>query len=112
MPAARHATVKPLLPADEREVIAEFVSSLPGALERLRLAIDGNDAQSVALAAHGLKGSCWSVGAIRLGERAAAIEAAAKAGELDGATDLLARLMEAVAQLRPALDAALRLDAA
>jgi signal transduction histidine kinase/DNA-binding response OmpR family regulator len=78
----------------------DFVSSLLDAfvenatqdLERLRRAVDAEDAESARQAAHRMKSSSANIGARRLSARCADIEKAARNGNVDVLVELLATL--------------------
>jgi HPt (histidine-containing phosphotransfer) domain-containing protein len=62
----------------------------------------------VAHAAHGLKGSASTLGALRVSDLAAQIERAGRDGRVDDAAGLLERLAPAVDRASEALSAAAR----
>ena len=92
---------KELLP----ELIGLFFEDVPGRLERLRAAIEAGDAQAVGRDAHALKGSCGSLGALRMSEIAAELQDAGASGDLSAAPGMLDRLEEEYARVRPELAA-------
>jgi PAS domain S-box-containing protein len=61
-------------------------------LDRLEAAADPPDCARLAAAAHGLKGSARHLGAVRLGDLAAALEQAARTNEVDDAPARVAEL--------------------
>jgi PAS domain S-box-containing protein len=81
------------------ELARLFTKEAAGALAGLRAALASEDGDDVARAAHGLKGSSSTLGAVRVSALAADIERAGRAERLADA----ARLLE---ELAPAVDAA------
>jgi HPt (histidine-containing phosphotransfer) domain-containing protein len=98
----------------EREVLAMFSGQAVGLIDRLAtLPSDGESSEAKssetkeALAlAHTLKGSARAIGAFRVADAAEGLEAAIRHG--DDPVQALARLKEAVAEARTAIDAILR----
>jgi CheY-like chemotaxis protein len=80
--------------ASDAGLMAMFVDETRGRLERLRDAIEDDDADAVAGIAHSLKGSSASFGAARMAALAGAIEQAA-AGDPDELMELQAELRQA-----------------
>jgi HPt (histidine-containing phosphotransfer) domain-containing protein len=85
----------------EREVLAMFSGQAVGLVDRL-----GTVPSDALALAHTLKGSARAIGAFRVAEAAEALEAAIRHGDDPGGA--LARLQEAVAEARTAIDAILR----
>jgi HPt (histidine-containing phosphotransfer) domain-containing protein len=83
----------------ERELLAEFLGGSRGTLAKLAEALDAHDVPAVRHAAHSLKGGCWTVGARAMGTSCEELELDARAGVLDRAEALLARIREEYAQL-------------
>lgn len=81
------------------DVVALFLAGTPAEIRELGAALDARDPPSAYRLAHRLKGSARSVGARQVGDLAAAIEAAAQGGDIDGAS-------APFADLEPAFDAA------
>jgi signal transduction histidine kinase/DNA-binding response OmpR family regulator len=73
-----------------RDLHALFVRDTPARLQELGEAHAADDADSVAFAAHALKGSAANVGATRLTAVCQQIEDTARAGDLDGVDALIA----------------------
>ncbi|MCS7310652.1 MAG: Hpt domain-containing protein [Armatimonadota bacterium] len=71
----------------ERELLQEFLNTVPELVERIHAAIASGDSAALANAAHTLKGSARAVGARRLAEAALALEMTAKEQRLDQAAD-------------------------
>jgi HPt (histidine-containing phosphotransfer) domain-containing protein len=80
----------------EPDVVTEFIDvfleDLPGRIERLRAAAGSANPAEIRSAAHALKGSAASVGAVGLSGLCAQLEANARAGSTAGAMDLLAAI--------------------
>lgn len=74
------------------EFIDVFLADLPGRIEQLRKAIASGTAPAIKSAAHALKGSSGTVGAVMLSGLCGQLEANARAGSTDGALDLLAAI--------------------
>ncbi|MCC6729261.1 MAG: PAS domain S-box protein [Chthonomonadales bacterium] len=68
-----------------REVIAQFAATAEDLVERACRAVEEADARAVAELAHMLKGASRTVGATALGEVAAGLEEAGRAGDLRAA---------------------------
>ena len=67
------------------EIVELFLLDVPGRLATLQRALDDRRGETVHREAHGLKGSALSIGATRLAAVCAAIEHAARQGDLDQA---------------------------
>jgi HPt (histidine-containing phosphotransfer) domain-containing protein len=87
----------------EREVLAMFSGQAVGLIDRL--ATEARSSETLALA-HTLKGSARAIGAFRVADAAEGLEAAIRHG--DDPAEALARLKEAVAEARAAIDVILR----
>ena len=74
------------------ELIGTFLGDAPGRMSRLTAAMEGNDVEGVRREAHTIKTNAATFGAVRLAEFCRELEGAAKAGSLDGGSDLLARI--------------------
>jgi HPt (histidine-containing phosphotransfer) domain-containing protein len=85
----------------EREVLAMFSAQAVGLIGRL-----ADLAADTAGLAHKLKGSARAIGAFRVADAAASLEAAIRNGDDPG--EALAELHDAVARARAAIDAILR----
>ena len=66
----------------EHELLSTYRASVENTLARLRAAMAAGEVTQVMRQAHALKGASLNVGAQAMGECAAAIEAAARAGDL------------------------------
>jgi signal transduction histidine kinase/CheY-like chemotaxis protein len=91
-------------PAFLAELVAAFLDETPRQLAALRRAAAAGDGDTVARMSHTLRGSSASLGAVGLRALCERLEALGKAGTLDGAEELAARLDEAVAAVRVLLE--------
>jgi HPt (histidine-containing phosphotransfer) domain-containing protein len=95
----------------EREVLAMFSGQAVGLIDRLATlpshaeSSEAKSREALALA-HTLKGSARAIGAFRVADAAEGLEAAIRHG--DDPVQALARLKDAVAEARTAIDAILR----
>lgn len=80
----------------QKELIEEFCEQAGRLSERIEDAAAAKDALELHRAAHSLKGSAASVGAATLAEAAAELDERAKAGDMGGALEVLARLEQAL----------------
>lgn len=71
-----------------REVLAVYLEDTPTVLDSLRQALEAGQPESVAKAAHTLKGSSANVAAERLRSQAYELEQKARAGDLEEARRL------------------------
>ena len=78
-------------PAMISELLHDFRLSATGIAEELRSACEAGQASATGAAAHKLKSSARSVGALALGELCDAMEQAGKAGQVEALTVLLPR---------------------
>ena len=94
----------------EREVLAMFSGHAVGLIDRLAKSSAAKSSETTsqeALAlAHTLKGSARAIGAFRVADAAETLEAAIR--HSDDPAEALARLKEAVAEARTAIDVILR----
>ncbi len=104
----REAVVAELETLD-RAVLAglhsQYLDEAAGQLSALRADVAQGDEAAVARTAHALKGTSATIGAALVAQIASELEAGAKAGDLNGAGELLERLLDALARTRTALDA-------
>jgi signal transduction histidine kinase/HPt (histidine-containing phosphotransfer) domain-containing protein/FixJ family two-component response regulator len=84
-------------------VIGAYFDSAPGLVEEIENAIEKGDAGALADAAHPLKSSSASLGALRLSELCKELEALGRAGCTDGASDLLGEFQLEFSRVRRAL---------
>jgi HPt (histidine-containing phosphotransfer) domain-containing protein len=85
------------------ELIDIFLADTPRLIESIRAAVDSADATSLHLAAHTLKSSSASLGALRLSRLSADQEALGRAGNLDSAAKKLALIEAEYEQVENAL---------
>ncbi|HMF98225.1 MAG TPA: response regulator [Vicinamibacterales bacterium] len=87
------------------EVIRLFLEDCPTRLKNIAVAMEANDGSAVRAAAHALKGSAGSLGAVAVYDTASALEQLAAEGRLDAARPFWQRLLidvdTFVAQIRP-----------
>jgi HPt (histidine-containing phosphotransfer) domain-containing protein len=69
-------------------ITAVFIKNVPGQMERLRDALQSNDAALVEILSHSLKGSASMIGAHPLRDAALRVERAAIEGDLEKARSL------------------------
>jgi HPt (histidine-containing phosphotransfer) domain-containing protein len=87
------------------DVVQSFRADVPVRIAALRMQISAEDAQGVARAAHGLKGSALAVGAVALRDVCVAIERAAQSGDLDAIQQHTTELDPAFHRVSAALEA-------
>ena len=79
-----------------------FFKGIDPHLAALEEAITAGEPDGVRVTSHAIKGSAANIGAMRVRETAAAIEAAAKTGDITGAFDGLAQLKQQLEEFRAA----------
>ena len=103
------AGLRELQEEGDPNIIAElgeiFLEDVPPQLEALRDAIKGGDASSVERVAHALKGSCASMGALRIVAICAELQDMGQSGELERAPVLGECLEAEFGRVRKALEA-------
>jgi CheY-like chemotaxis protein len=99
-----------LLGTGERGALSEavglFLEEGAQRLNRLRAAVRTNDSRDLERAAHALKGSAGTFGALEVRDLSGRIEVLARAGSVDEATPLVDATGEAFERVRPILEAA------
>ncbi|OIQ98820.1 signal transduction histidine-protein kinase BarA [mine drainage metagenome] len=96
------------LGGDERaleKIVASFCAFVPGIVDELCTRLAGGDAQQISYSAHTLKGASSAAGAKDLAVVAAAIEAAARKGNLDDASEFVQKLDDELARALGAIRA-------
>lgn len=88
-----------------REVVGLFLDDYPQSLEMIRDAVSRGDQTSLERHAHSLKGSVSTFGAQEAFDAALGLEKQGRTGDLAQAQDGLRRLEQALAALRPELEA-------
>jgi PAS domain S-box-containing protein len=91
-------------PAFLAEVVALYLEQTPRHLAALRGAVEHQDANTLTRAAHTLRGSSASLGAVRMRALSERLEAIGKAGATDGAAELVAALDAEFARVRHLLE--------
>ncbi|MGE0441256.1 MAG: Hpt domain-containing protein [Gemmatimonadales bacterium] len=86
------------------EFIDVFLGDLPTRIDRLREAVAEGKPEGIRAAAHALKGSSGSVGAVHLSGLCAQLEVTARAGSTEGAADLLAAIEPEAVRAREELN--------
>jgi HPt (histidine-containing phosphotransfer) domain-containing protein len=74
------------------EVVAAFLREVPEEIGSLERAVAGGDGSGAARDAHRLKGQAASLGAPEMVEPCARLERQARAGDLEGAAELVAEI--------------------
>lgn len=87
------------------ELITTYLESAPQLLSALRAAVTNQDAPAAQKAAHTLKGSSASLGALTLAAHCKELEMLARAGTLDGASAWLTKIEEEYRRVQHALEA-------
>jgi HPt (histidine-containing phosphotransfer) domain-containing protein len=82
------------------ELVGFFLEMVPQQIEDLAAVVAAGDVAAVDLQAHSIKGGAANVGAIRVSAAARELELLAKAGGLDGADAMVARIREEFAALQ------------
>jgi HPt (histidine-containing phosphotransfer) domain-containing protein len=97
-------------PELRRMLVQTFLNDIRPRLDRLGQSAAAADAHAVEFEAHGLKGMCGAIGAVRCAELFRELEYAGRDGNLAEAPDLIARIVREVGLaegvLTPLLDAA------
>lgn len=86
-----------------KDIIEGFLEEVPGQIAALNEALEKKDRELIRRQAHSLKGASANIGASALRETAYQIELAAKAGDLDKASDLIPELNKQLKELKQAL---------
>src|SRR6185437_5105562 len=87
------------------EVIDAFLADAPGQVATLRRSLDEGSREELRRAAHTLKSNGATLGAAGFAGLCRDLEHRAKAGELDGASELVERIEQEYAPLEEALSA-------
>jgi HPt (histidine-containing phosphotransfer) domain-containing protein len=78
------------------DIVRLFLEDHPSRLATIRAAIDANDANTLRVAAHGLKGAAGNLGAMAVYEATSALEQIGADGHLDAARGVWERLLSDV----------------
>ena len=89
------------------ELVQIFLEDTPQLLERLRNALAAGDLETAQQVAHTLKGTSASLGATRLSERCAELEASLHTAQPEALRAMVSQIEAAYAQVRPALQSLL-----
>ncbi|MEW6304147.1 MAG: PAS domain S-box protein [Verrucomicrobiota bacterium] len=87
------------------ELIDLYLEDAPERLQRMRSAIERNDAPALHSPAHSLKGSSSNLGAVRLASLCAKLDQKSKAGDLAGASELYHQADAEFSRVRAMLEA-------
>ncbi len=82
------------------ELMEMFSTDVPPQLVALKEAVKAGDAHSVERIAHGLKGSCGNMGAVRMAALCAELEEMGRSEELRAAPGVIPRLEEEFGRVR------------
>ncbi len=85
------------------ELIAAYCDETPQLLAQLRLALRDNDAAALRQAAHSIKSTSYTLGALSLGDLAKELEMMGRAGDLIGAQTKMDRLADEYDRVQLAL---------
>jgi HPt (histidine-containing phosphotransfer) domain-containing protein len=88
-----------------REVVGLFLDDYPQSLDLIRQAVAQGDQSSLERHAHSLKGSVSTFGAQEAFDAAQVLEKQGRTGDLSSAVEGLAKLEQALMNLRPELEA-------
>jgi HPt (histidine-containing phosphotransfer) domain-containing protein len=86
------------------KIVDLLLRLVPGQVDAIRNAIERQDVAEITAQAHKLKGSCLSVGAMRMARLCHAIEAHGNASDVDSARVELPALLTALVELLDALE--------
>ena len=114
-PSANHAPILSPLPLGSilevcdgeqdflQELVSDFLGELPSILQKLETNLAEGNLEQVRIIAHTLKGSCGSLGAMRLLEASRDLEAAARARDKASSGKAHGDLLDCVAATRIAM---------
>jgi histidine phosphotransfer protein HptB len=85
------------------ELVETYCVETPQLINQLQQALGSNDADTFRRAAHSIKSSSASIGAMQFSAQAKELEAIGKSGDLSGASALVASLVEAYGRVDQAL---------
>jgi HPt (histidine-containing phosphotransfer) domain-containing protein len=95
---------------DLRALIDVYFEDVTLQRDRLRAAVADGDAETLAAAAHRVKGASLSIGAARVASFASELEVAGRANDLGGCDDLLRAFESELDPTREALNAVLAVE--
>ena len=84
----------------ERELLDEYLQSIPALIRQAQEAVEGQDPDQLRRAAHTLKGASSSVGATAVYQTSLALELSARENRLDDARTICEQLCESFAELK------------
>ena len=87
-----------------QRVAGTYLTHAPAMLEKLRTAVAEGSAAATHFAAHSFKSASANIGAAELAELCRQLETAARANDLSGAADLLARIETEYAGVRASIE--------
>ena len=87
----------------EREIIGDFMAQVDPLYGSLAAAVAANDAAGIRFAAHSLKGSSRSLGAVALAEACARLESMGQSGDLGDAPRSLEHAQAELTRFRQAI---------
>jgi HPt (histidine-containing phosphotransfer) domain-containing protein len=85
------------------ELVETYCSETPQLIAKLRYALEANDSDTFRRAAHSIKATSYTVGALSLGEMAKELEMMGRAGDLAGAQEKIDRLAAEYHRVQQAL---------
>jgi two-component system, sensor histidine kinase and response regulator len=89
-------TLRALQPKGAPDVLGElidmFIQNVPPQIERIRVAIQQGDSETLYKTAHALKGNSASIGAVRLADHASELEQNGRMQNLQDATQSVERI--------------------
>lgn len=95
---------------DLRDLVELYFADVEVQLAAIHTALAGNDPESLAAAAHRIKGASLSIGAERLASLAAELETTGKAGDLSAAEALVSSIERELDPTQAALRKAFSLE--
>lgn len=99
-----------LMEEDFPDLVRHFLSDADTLIETMRAGIATHDVASVHRAAHSLKSSAASFGAMTLSGLARRLEAQGRAGDLSGVDALIAAMVEQLVRVRAVLESSIADD--
>jgi HPt (histidine-containing phosphotransfer) domain-containing protein len=86
------------------ELIQSYFDETPQLMSRLKLSLEKNDHDGFRQAAHSIKSTSNSLGALQLGEQARELEMMGRSGDLNGASEKVTSLTTGFDAVRKALE--------
>lgn len=94
-----------------KELIEVFLDQVPPLMKQMREALEKNDATSVRRAAHRMRGSCITIGAVTLVDPCKRLEELGAKGDLGAAGTVLSQLEKEFDRVRRSLELEIRMAA-